>query len=207
MSSVPPPSQSGVPSGNSNGIYIALAIVLLLGIGGIVAYKMKGGHDETPNKPNPVASASASASAAPTNALIDEVPLPPPVIDAGPAPTVQYTGPAADPCSYAVCNGNVTTGSDTEHGLQMLARQTRRKCYDPALANDPTLQGHVKVHMKIASNGQICSASVASNDMSTTSVGDCAARMLLASGRVPPPKGGCVNLDFPLNYVPMGGQH
>lgn len=205
MSSVPPPSQSGVPSGNSNGIYIALAILLLLGIGGIVAYKMKGGHEET-QKPPPVTSTTASASAAPTNTLIDEVPLPPPVIDAGPSPTVVSTGGGGDPCAYAVCNGNVAPGSDTEHGLQMLARQTRRKCYDPALANDPTLQGHVKVHMKIASNGQICSASVASNDMSSTSVGDCAARMLLSSGHVPPPKGGCVNLDFPLNYVPMG-QH
>ena len=203
MSSVPPPSQSGVPSGNNNGIYIALAVLLLLGVGGIVAYKLKGDTTETP-KPLPTATVTASTSA--TNALIDDVPPPPPVIDAGPAPTVIYTGPAADPCTYNVCNGNVAAGGDTEHGLQALALRTRRKCYDPALANDPTLQGHVKVHMKIASNGQICSASVASNDMSNTSVGECAARMLLSSGHVPPPKGGCVNLDFPLNYVPMG-QH
>ena len=200
----PAPSQPPPPAGNSNGMYIALAVVLLLGIGGIVVWKFTSGTPEQP-KSVATASASASASAAPTNTLIDEVPLPPPVIDAGPAPTVQYSGgPAADPCSYNVCNGNVATGSDTERGLQQLALKTRRKCYDPALANDPTLQGHVKVHMKIAGNGQICSANVASNDMASTSVGDCAARMLLASGRVPAPKGGCVNLDFPLNYVPMG---
>lgn len=202
----PAPSQPPPPAGNSNGMYIALAVVLLLGIGGIVVWKVTSG---TPEQPKPVATASASgsASSAPTNTLIDEVPLPPPVIDAGPASTgVQYSGPAADPCTYNVCNGNVAAGSDTERGLQQLAMKTRRKCYDPALANDPTLQGHVKVHMKIAGNGQICSANVASNDMASTGVGDCAARMLLASGRVPPPKGGCVNLDFPLNYVPMG-QH
>jgi hypothetical protein len=186
-------------------MYIVIAIVLLLGIGGLVFYKLKSGSSDPP-KQSVIATGSTSASSTPTNALIDEVPLPPPVIDAGPAPTVVYTGGGGDPCTYSVCNGNVAPGSDTEHGLQMLARQTRRKCYDPALGNDPTLQGHVKVHMKIASNGQICSASVASNDMSSSSVGDCAARMLLASGRVPPPKGGCVNLDFPLNYVPMG-QH
>ena len=201
----PAPSQPPPPAGNSNGMYIALAVVLLLGIGGIVVWKVTSTSEQP--KPIGTTSASASASAAPTNALIDEVPLPPPVIDAGPAPTVQYTGgPAADPCTYNVCNGNVAAGSDTERGLQQLALKTRRKCYDPALANDPTLQGHVKVHMKIAGNGQICNANVASNDMSSTSVGECAARMLLASGRVPPPKGGCVNLDFPLNYVPMG-QH
>jgi hypothetical protein len=202
----PAPSQPPPPAGNSNGMYIALAVVLLLGIGGIVVWKVTSGTTEQP-KPVATTTASGSASAAPTNALIDEVPLPPPVVDAGPAPTVQYTGgPAADPCTYNVCNGNVASGSDTERGLQQLAMKTRRKCYDPALGNDPTLQGHVKVHMKIASNGQICTANVASNDMSSSGVGDCAARMLLASGRVPPPKGGCVNLDFPLNYVPMG-QH
>ena len=204
----PAPSQPPPPAGNSNGMYIALAVVLLLGIGGIVVWKLTSSSTSEPPKSVATVTPSASLSAAPTNTLIDDVPLPPPVIDAGPAPTVVSTGGGGggDVCALNVCNGNVASGSDTEHGLQMLARQTRRKCYDPALANDPTLQGHVKVHMKIASNGQICSANVASNDMSSTSVGECAARMLLASGRVPPPKGGCVNLDFPLNYVPMG-QH
>ncbi len=202
MSSVPP-SQSGVPQSGNNKMYIVLALVLLLGIGGIIAWKLSSGAGAAP-KPGPTTSVATIASSAPTNPLIDDIPPPPPVIEAGPAPTVVYSGGGGDPCSYNVCNGNVATGSDTERGLQMLARQTRRKCYDPALGNDPTLKGHVKVHMKIASNGQICSAAVASNDMGNSSVGDCAARMLQASGHVPPPKGGCVNLDFPLNYVPMG---
>jgi hypothetical protein len=206
MSSVPPPSQSGVPqSGGNNITYILLAVVLLLGIGGIVAWKLTSKPDAPP-PPTPTASVASSAPAT-NQALIDEVPLPPPIIDAAAPVTTIYTGGGGgDPCTYSVCNGNVPPGSDTERGLQVLARQTRRKCYDPALGNDPTLQGHVKVHMKIASTGAICSASVAANDMSNTSVGECAARMLMSSGHVPPPKGGCVNLDFPLNYVPMG-QH
>ncbi len=206
MSSVPP-SQSGVPpSSGNNKMYIALALVLLLGIGGIIAWRFSGAGEGP--KPGPTVSVATVASSAPANnALLDDIPPPPPVIEAGPAPTVVYSGNGGgDPCSYNVCNGNVATGSDTERGLQMLARQTRRKCYDPALGNDPTLHGHVNVKMKIASNGTICSAAVASNDMGSTSVGECAARMLQASGHVPPPKGGCVNLDFPLNYVPMG-QH
>ena len=187
-------------------MYIAVAILLLLGIGGIIAWKLS--QKPTPTPP-PVASVvpSASSSSPISTSIIDEVPLPPPVIDAGPAPTttiVQNGG--GDPCAVTYCGGNVAPGSDAERGLQLLAHQTRRKCYDPALANDPTLQGHVTVRMKIASNGQICSASVAKNDMPSTSVGECAARMLLASGRVPAPKGGCVELNFPLNYVPMG-QH
>lgn len=204
MSSVPPPSKSGVPSSGGNGTYIAVAILLLLGIGGIVAWQLSKKPAATPT---PVATATPSASAsAPVNtALINEVPLPPPVEDAGPPPKIVYVG-GGDPCAVNTCNGNVASGSDSERALAMLARQTRRKCYETALVNDPTLQGHVTVRMKIASNGQICSASVAKNDMSTTSVGECAARFLLASGHVPAPKGGCVNLDFPLAYVPMG-QH
>lgn len=202
MSSVPPPSQSGVPSGG-NGTYIAVAVLLLLGIGGILAWQLTQKHPATP--PPPIASVTASASSSPVStALIDEVPLPPPVVDAStPQPTIVYVG-GGDPCATKVCGGNVPSGSDSERALAMLAHQTRRKCYDPALANDPTLQGHVMVRMKIASNGQICSASVLKNDMPSSSVGECAARMLLASGHVPPPKGGCVELNFPLNYVPMG---
>jgi hypothetical protein len=204
MSSVPPPSQSGAPSSGGNGTYIAVAILLLLGIGGIVVWKFSS---KSPPPPKPVvASATVSASAsAVSTALIDEVPLPPPVEEAGPPTTVKYVG-GGDPCAVKACYGNVPAGSDSERGLGLLAHQTRRKCYDPALANDPTLKGHVTVRMKIAANGQICSASVIKNDMSSSSVGECAARMLLAAGHVAPPKGGCVELNFPLNYVPMG-QH
>jgi hypothetical protein len=205
MSSVPPPSQSGVPSSGGNNVtYILLAVVLLLGIGGIAMWKLGSKPDVAP-PPRPTVVASV-ASSAPSNPLIDEVPLPPPIVDAAPQTTHVYSGNAGDPCLVSACNGNVASGSDTERGLQVLALQTRRKCYNPALANDPTLQGHVKVHMKIASTGQVCSAAVSANDMSNTSVGDCAARVLMSSGRVPPPSGGCVNLDFPLAYVPMG-QH
>jgi hypothetical protein len=189
------PSSSG-----GNGKYIAIALILLLGMGGIAYWKFHGPSDSSPK---PITTVVASvASSAPTSALIDDVPPPPPVIEAGPESTNHGPYVAGNPCDVTSCGGSV--GQDTEGGLAMLARQTRRKCYEPALGSDPTLQGHVKVHMKIASNGTICSAAVASNDMASSSVGECAARMLQASGHVPPPKGGCVMVDFPFNYVPAG---
>ena len=208
-SSAPPPSQSGIPSqGNNNVTYILLAIVLLLGIGGIVTWKLRS--TETPPPPptqGPVASASASASAGPQSAILDDIPPPPPVEDSG--PQARFSGGNSgpyDPCSATTCYGGVKPGSDTERGLAVLSMQTRRKCYNPALGNDPTLKGKVVLRMKIAGNGQICAANVESNTMSSSSVADCAARVLLASGHVPAPGGNCVNLDLPLNYVPMGGQ-
>lgn len=204
MSSASPPSAPhGVPSSGGNGKYIAIALLLLLGMGGILVWKFTG--TDPPPTTHPSATVSAPTTTIQTS-HVDDVPPPPPEEDSGPdtgSKVVTNNGPGPNPCDVKVCNGSST--SDMEGGLAMLARQTRRKCYEPALGQDPTLAGKVTVNVKVASNGQICGASVSHNDMSIPSVGECAARMIAASGRVPPPKGGCVNIDFPLNYVPAGG--
>ncbi len=202
MSSLPPPSQkTGIPPSGGNGKYIAVAAILLLGIGAIAYWKL---HATPPAPPPPIPIPTASTVA--ENPKIDDVPPPPPEPDGGedaaPKVTVVHTGGGGGGCGVTVCNGN--SSPQMVAGLTMLARQTRRKCYEPALANDPSLQGHVMVKLKISSGGQICSATVQKNDMGSSQVADCAARMLLISGRVPPPKGGCVNVDFPINYVAAG---
>lgn len=206
MSSLPPPSAPhGVPSSGGNGKYIAIVLLLLFGMGGMLAWKF-GVFGDTP-KPQPSATATVPTTTVPT-AHVDDVPPPPPVEDAGPdtgTKVVTNYGPGPNPCDVKTCNGSPTP--DMEGGLAMLARQTRRKCYEPALGQDPTLQGKVTVNIKVASNGQICGASVTNNNMSIPSVGECAARMIASSGHVSAPKGGCVNVDFPLNYVPAGGGH
>jgi hypothetical protein len=74
---------------------------------------------------------------------------------------------------------------------------------EKALAGDPTLTGHVVLSLKIASNGQVCSATVKSNEMSDPSVATCAANTYL-SQHLPPPRGGCANIDMPINYKPAG---
>ena len=202
MSSIPPPSQAGVPSGG-NGQYIAVGAALLAGIIGLVAWKSCSAPSDPPK---PVASATASAPSASSTfntSRLDDVPPPPPVEDAAVAPTVTRVVTTVNACDVKTCNG--TTSTELENGLNMVARQTRRKCYESALGNDPSLKGHVKLSLRIAGNGQVCAANVASNDMSNGSVGDCAARTFLAS-HLPAPKGGCVNVDFPLAYVPAGQQ-
>ena len=85
----------------------------------------------------------------------------------------------------------------------MLARQTRKKCYEPALGQDPSLMGHVDIKLKIASDGEICSSSVDTADPGLQNVGECTARLIQAAGRVPAPQG-CVIVKFPINYKPMG---
>jgi hypothetical protein len=205
MSSLPPASTpQGVPSGG-NGKYIAIALILLLGMGGLLFWRLR--TPDEPVKPPVIPTASVSATQTSTG-LVDFVPPPPDEPDSGPDTGVKVAstatgGPGPNPCDVKTCNGSPTT--DMENGLGLLGRQTRRKCYEPALGQDPTLAGKVTVSVKVASNGQICGANVTKNEMSMPSVGECAARMIASSGHVPPPKGGCINVDFPLNYVPQPG--
>jgi hypothetical protein len=203
MSSIPPPSQAGVPSGG-NGKYIAVALLLLVGIGGLVIYKVT----QSPDVPKPVVVPPPSAS---TNDLsqsrMDDVPPPPPEDaggDAAPTRIIIVQGGGGNACDVQACNGVAST--ELENGINAVARQTRRRCYEKALGNDPTLQGHVTISLKIASTGQVCAATVGNNDMSDTSVASCAANTFLAA-HLPSPKGGCVaHLNVPIAYVPAG-QH
>lgn len=189
--STPPP-----PSGG-NGKYIAIAVVLLLGMGGLVIWRFT---QKPPPDPTPIKLTASTASTTPTTHF-DDVPPPPPVEDAGPDTGAKQIGPAIKPCEVMACGGKIT--ADTEASLAMLARQTRKKCYEPSLAQDPSLQGHVDIKLKIGSDGSICSSTVDTADPGMQQVGDCTARMIQAAGRVPPPQG-CVNIKFPVNYKPMG---
>lgn len=195
--SAPPPSQGPPVHGGGNGKYIAIAVILLLGMGGIVIWKVT---QKPPPAPTPITSVIANTpTVSPTK--FDDVPPPPPEEDAGPDTGVRNTGPAVKPCEVTACGGSIT--SDTEATIQMLARQTRRKCYEPALAQDPSLTGHVDIRLKIAWDGEICSAGVDSADPGLQQVGECTARIIAAAGKVPAPRG-CVNIKFPVNYKPQG---
>jgi hypothetical protein len=85
-----------------------------------------------------------------------------------------------------------------------LPREAGHRCYDTALALDPSIMGHVKIGVRVASNGTVCSASVAANDLSNPNVGSCIANMFRQSGHFPPPKGGCVDANVPIVLMPPG---
>ena len=78
-----------------------------------------------------------------------------------------------------------------------------RRCYNQALASDSTLKGHVSIAVRVGSNGAVCSANVASNDMGSSTVANCAANVF-RSGSYPAPKGGCKDAVVPLSFVPLG---
>jgi hypothetical protein len=204
----PPPSPDGVPT-SGGGKYILLALALLGSIAATVAWKL--------SRPAPTpqivyvdaAAPSSSQSPAPKAAntgrnLDDEVPLPPPVGDAGPSDTTAKK-PASSgdswtalQCEVKKCGGS--TSPELERALQIRANQSHR-CYDNALAQDPTLRGKLSVALRVATNGSVCSASIASNEIGSEQVAQCVANQF-RSAKFPAPRYGCVDVVVPMNMVP-----
>jgi hypothetical protein len=197
MMSKPPPSSvapAGVPSGN--GKYIALVVLLLLGVGGVVAWKVlaKDPPATVMNLP------SASVSVPPVRPHDDDIPPPPPPEPSASAaptahPNVNYV--ASNGCEAKTCNGK--NSPDLEAALSARARASKR-CYNNALASDNTLQGKMSIALKIGSNGQVCSANIASNDLGSQQVAACVQNVFRASP-FPSPAGGCVEATVPMNFV------
>ncbi len=188
---VPPPT-------GGNGKYIA--VVLVLGaLVAIVLFKTCGGEKPTPVVP--VASVVVAPSSGPV-LRIDDIPLPVAVPDAAVEPVRHATTTNSNAgCDQKNCTGGTTP--DLESALAFRAKQAHR-CYDTALAQDNSLQGKVSISVRIAPNGNVCSAGVASNDMGSAGVGQCVANMFRQSGHFPSPKGGCVDANVPIAFVPGG---
>jgi hypothetical protein len=126
--------------------------------------------------------------------------MPPPAEErpeAGSGPRVVYVPSGG--CE-GKCSG--TSSPELEQALQIRGAQARR-CYNQALAQDSSLKGHVTIAVRIGPSGNLCSAAVATNDMGSASVANCAAN-IFRSSQYPSPHGGCVNATVPLSFVPQG---
>jgi hypothetical protein len=195
-SSRPP---AGVPDSGGNAKYAIVAILLLLAAGGIFAWRNFTNRNETP-APMPTMSVAQSATP-PPNPKLDDVPLPPPPEEkpeAGPPKIVYVQAGGCD----ATCKGAATP--ELEQAIKVRGMQARR-CYNQALASDSSLKGHVTVAVKIGPAGNVCSASVAANDMASPGVANCAANIFRSAGGYPAPRGGCIDANVPLSFVPQGG--
>jgi hypothetical protein len=175
-----------------------IAAVVLIGlIGAAVAWKMC----QKPPPPPPVTFDAAPPPTFSGRNPDDDVPLPPPVEDAGPDAGKKVTihsQNTGNNCDAKKCAGS--NSSELETALQFRVKQAHR-CYDNALAQDPTLRGKVTVAVRIGSNGQVCSAGVASNEMSSTQVASCVTGYFRGAN-FPAPRGGCVDVNIPINFVP-----
>lgn len=202
------PSPAGVPAGN--GKYIAIVLVLLLGLGAIVVWKF------VLDKPAPVvatantaADSAKSAYEAKKQKRQEEDDLPPPVKleDAAvePEPTKSAPrqlgtgGPGPASTGGGEC-GKCTGAGGPDLSAAIRARAaSAQNCYNRALASDSTLRGRVSVVVKVSSSGRVCGAGVTMNEVGG-SVGACVANVM-GSGAYPAPQGGCVDVNVPFNFV------
>jgi hypothetical protein len=136
-----------------------------------------------------------------TNPKLDDIPPPPPVEE---KPEAGPTGPRIVYVPGGGCEGKCVGNAPPELGqaLQVRAAQARR-CYNSALSNDSSLRGRVTVAVRIGPSGNVCSASVASNDMGSPSVANCAAN-IFRQASYPAPRGGCVDATVPMSFIPQG---
>ncbi len=194
-----PPSTIGSPAGvppSGNTKYVVLAIVLLCGVGALIASRSCN-TTEAPVTNVPVVDAGPPPVA--TRNVDDEVPLPPAVEDAGPAnkKKIVYVATGSQ-CDAKACTGQTT--AEIERALAFRASRAQR-CYNTALTNDPSLRGHVTIAVRVGANGTICSANVTSNEIANPSVANCAAGQFRGQP-IPAPKGGCLDVNVPINFVP-----
>lgn len=195
----PPTSRPPAVPASGNAKYAVVVVLLLLATGGIVWRSMSNKADAPAPPPMP----SLTASAAPTNPKLDDIPLPPPPEEkpeAGPTgPRIVYVN------ANAGCEGRCagTAPPELQGALQVRGAQARR-CYNQALSQDSTLKGHVQIAVRVGPTGNVCSANVTSNDMGNPSVGNCAANIFRSSGGFPAPHGGCLDVNVPLSFVPQG---
>jgi len=194
MSNQSPSLPPVIPS-SGNAKYVLIAVVLIIGIAALIAWRTCG---QAAPPPPPVTSLY---DAAPTPHDDDLVPPPPPPPEQVPeAGGIKYVY-VGDPCTSAkTCSG--TTTSDLETAIGFRAKQAHR-CYDQALASDDSLKGHVTIKVRVASNGRVCSANIAENDMGTDAVAKCVQARFVGAG-MPAPKGNCVDVNVPLYFHPGG---
>lgn len=174
---------------------------MLLLIGGLLFWKLSGSKPAGP--PATVAPPPPSVAAAPP--VLEEPPPPPPppepeTPDAGAEPnkgTKKVASTGGGGCS-AECTG--TEAPQFRSQLQALAGRARG-CYERALQTNEQLAGRVMVSLKVGGGGQVCSASVTSNQTGDPGLSSCVAQ-IFRSSTYAAPKNGCVDAQVPLNFVP-----
>lgn len=193
-------SDSELPPKKSSGGLVVLGILLFIGAGGALAWKLTSGSgdeevveeritQQAPQKEIPV---------------LDEPPPPPPpeeeiaAAEKKDAPAAAGTTKSSGP---AGCNSNCVgnAGSDLQTALRSRAGQARG-CYNRALRQNDSLEGKMSVAVHISPTGLVCSASVTSDTLGDPAVSSCVSQMF-RSGKYPAPSGGCVQTVVPINFV------
>lgn len=189
-STTPPPPKSG-----SGGFIAAIVLMLLLG-GGLVLWKM-GSKDKVAALPAPPPPPTTSEP------VLEAPPPPPPPEKVEDAGTPQKTAVKKIVAGGGGgCGGECTgTASPALHSALRSKAGQARGCYERALRQNAMLSGKIVVSVRVGPQGQVCSSGITSNSVGDPGVASCVLGMF-RSGTFPPPQGGCVDTQVPMNFVP-----
>jgi hypothetical protein len=200
MSEHPEPSRRRAPSSAAT---IGIGALILIMGAAIAGWRLTA-HPSSEPRP-------AALLPAPSAAVAEAVPLPPPppppppaeLVEPDPSASAQHRAPQpqrrrrrADPCA-GPCGGR-----ETGPLLSALASKGGqvRSCYSQALQTNPSLRGRMTVRVRVGATGQVCQASLGQNTVGDQKVSSCVLQRFRA-GSFPPPLGGCVDAEVPLNFV------
>jgi hypothetical protein len=176
-----------------------VGVIMLFLAGGLVYWKSTA----APKEPEVVEETSAPVTEAKPQQPLDNAPPPPP--DEEEEPPKEEEKPDASlqprPTGPAGCSGECKGNATPELQSALASRGAMaRSCYNTALRSNPNLKGRMTMSVRVSTKGSVCSAYVADNTLGDQAVASCAAAKFRA-GSFPPPTGGCVNVNVPLNFT------
>jgi len=185
------------PHSGSSGSYVWAAFAMLILAGGLVVWRVSNPSSMPPTAAAPVPSVTEQVKVSPP-------PPPPPPEEEPPASAVASVAPVAKTARAAnACGGECKGEVSSELRAYLSGRASQgRKCYERALLQNATLKGRMKVQVRVSTQGQLCSASMASDELHDPSLSACILQMFRSSV-YPAPKDGCVDVAVPLSFVPQ----
>jgi len=198
-----PSIPSKVPTSGSSGTPYIIASVLLVVVIAIVLWFKFRKNDLQPQPLAVVTSAPVNTVQAPAFDL-----PPPPELDAGgdadnDSGARRPTGNAAGGLCASPCQGTDTPAlSSALRG----AAGSSRGCYERALRTNSMLQGRLKIGVRVASNGTVCSASVVEDGLHSSEVSSCVLGLFRGRPFPAPAGGSCVDVTIPVSFTPQEGK-
>ena len=117
--------------------------------------------------------------------------------DLGHAVTEKLLTPVSD-CDLALCAGDP---SPKLIGIVRSRATQARACYEEALKSAPTLAGRLLLRIRVTHDGHACQLQISNNELTTSKTIVPCLRQVMEQN-YPSPKGGCVDLNLPLKFVP-----
>lgn len=183
------------PLKKTDGKYIVIALLLLLGAGALWFFVKTDGSESEVEVVQPTPDASVREQFAPEIEIPEQEAPDGGPDDASVAKTMQ---PSPSPADWE-CYGTI----DEAAVLNVINGQPRKQvqtCYERRLKDDNLLQGSMKVLLTIGASGNVRTVSV-DGSLDDPMVFACV-RRVAKTWKFPEPKGGCVRIAVPFQMTP-----